>query len=227
MKKIYSILFFFCLTAVVWGQELLNQANQSYSREDYKKAAELYEKALQDEGISSDLYYNLGNAYYNEDARFNLNMANSHITDKIEPVGSFFLTVWIHSLINTLSSNSWAILGIISFLLFIVGIYLYFFTRNVLLRKIGFFAGLLLLLVSIFSNSFASEQKDKITERNEAIVFAPTITIKSSPAESGTDLFVLHEGTKVKLLDKVGEWSEILLADGNRGWIPTNQIEII
>ena len=143
MKKIYSILFFFCLTAVVWGQELLNQANQSYSREDYKKAAELYEKALQDEGISSDLYYNLGNAYYkdkqyakailnyeralllspgNEDARFNLNMANSHITDKIEPVGSFFLTVWIHSLINTLSSNSWAILGIISFLLFIVGI---------------------------------------------------------------------------------------------------------
>ena len=133
----------------------------------------------------------------------------------------------IHSLINTLSSNSWAILGIISFLLFIVGIYLYFFTRNVLLRKIGFFAGLLLLLVSIFSNSFASEQKDKITERNEAIVFAPTITIKSSPAESGTDLFVLHEGTKVKLLDKVGDWSEILLADGNRGWIPTNQIEII
>ena len=106
-------------------------------------------------------------------------------------------------------------------------IYLYFFTRNVLLRKIGFFAGLLLLLVSIFSNSFASEQKDKITERNEAIVFAPTITIKSSPAESGTDLFVLHEGTKVKLLDKVGDWSEILLADGNRGWIPTNQIEII
>ena len=248
MKKIYSILFFFCLTAVVWGQELLNQANESYSREDYKKAAELYEKVLQDEGISSDLYYNLGNAYYkdkqyakailnyeralllspgNEDARFNLNMANSHITDKIEPVGSFFLTGWIHSLINTLSSNSWAILGIISFLLFIVGIYLYFFTRNVLLRKIGFFAGLLLLLVSIFSNSFASEQKDKITERNEAIVFAPTITIKSSPAESGTDLFVLHEGTKVKLLDKVGDWSEILLADGNRGWIPTNQIEII
>ena len=123
MKKIYSILFFFCLTAVVWGQELLNQANESYSREDYKKAAELYEKVLQDEGISSDLYYNLGNAYYkdkqyakailnyeralllspgNEDARFNLNMANSHITDKIEPVGSFFLTVWIHSLINTL-----------------------------------------------------------------------------------------------------------------------------
>ena len=66
MKKIYSILFFFCLTAVVWGQELLNQANESYSREDYKEAAELYEKVLQDEGISSDLYYNLGNAYYKD-----------------------------------------------------------------------------------------------------------------------------------------------------------------
>ena len=191
-----------------------NGANAYYKDKQYAKAILNYERALL---LSPG----------NEDARFNLNMANSHITDKIEPVGSFFLTVWIHSLINTLSSNSWAILGIISFLLFIVGIYLYFFTRNVLLRKIGFFAGLLLLLVSIFSNSFASEQKDKITERNEAIVFAPTITIKSSPAESGTDLFVLHEGTKVKLLDKVGDWSEILLADGNRGWIPTNQIEII
>ena len=223
------------------------EGDSAYMKNDYASAIQIYE-ALLNRGEAADIYYNLGNSYYkagdiakailnyeralllspgNEDARFNLNMANSHITDKIEPVGSFFLTVWIHSLINTLSSNSWAILGIISFLLFIVGIYLYFFTRNVLLRKIGFFAGLLLLLVSIFSNSFASEQKDKITERNEAIVFAPTITIKSSPAESGTDLFVLHEGTKVKLLDKVGEWSEILLADGNRGWIPTNQIEII
>ena len=126
MKKIYSILFFFCLTAVVWGQELLNQANESYSREDYKKAAELYEKVLQDEGISSDLYYNLGNAYYkdkqyakailnyeralllspgNEDARFNLNMANSHITDKIEVV-ICYLFVWkiyIHHNVSLLS----------------------------------------------------------------------------------------------------------------------------
>ena len=248
MKKLYSILLFFCLCTVLFGQNLLSQANEAYSREDYKKAAELYEKMLQEEGISSDLYYNLGNAYYkdkqypkailnyeralllspgNEDARFNLEMANSRITDKIEPVGVFFLTVWTQNLINTLSSNSWAILGIVSFLLFIVGIYLYFFTRNVLLRKIGFFAGLLLLLVSIFSNDFASVQKDKMTERKEAIIFAPTITIKSAPAESGTDLFVLHEGTKVKLLDKVGEWSEILLADGNRGWIPTDQLEVI
>ncbi|WP_455496943.1 tetratricopeptide repeat protein [Coprobacter sp.] len=248
MKKIYSILLFCCLSVVVWGQDLLSQANEAYSQENYKKAIELYEKVAQDEGVSSELYYNMGNAYYkdkqypkailnyeralllspgNDDVRFNLEMANSHITDKVEPVGTFFLSVWIHSLRDSLSSNSWAVLAIVCFLFFVAGIYLYFFTRNVLLRKIGFFAGSVLLLISVLSNNFASEQKDKITERNEAIVFAPTITIKSSPAESGTDLFVLHEGTKVKLLDKVGEWSEILLADGNRGWMPTNQLEII
>lgn len=144
-----------------------------------------------------------------EDVRFNLDMAKSHITDKIEPVETFFLTMWFHSVRDSLSSNAWAVVGIVSFLLIIVCLFLYFFTRIVVLKKIGFFLGLILVLVTIIANNFAFSLKDKLTDREEAIIFAPTITVKSSPADSGTDLFILHEGTKVSVLSTVGEWSEI------------------
>lgn len=249
MKRIYSILIFcmFCFTQL-WSQDLWQQANEAYSKENYSKAITLYEQLQKEKGNSTDLYYNLGNAYYknkqypkailnyeralllspgNTDVKFNLDMAKARITDKIEPVGTFFLVMWINTVRDTLSSNSWAILGIICFILFIIGAYLYFFTRQIWLKKMGFFVGLILLVVSIIANCFASAQKEKIEIRNEAIVFAPSITIKSAPAESGTDLFVLHEGTKVKVLSKVGEWSEILIEDGNRGWLPSSDIEII
>ena len=248
MKKIYSILFFLICVCTTYAQDVVTQANEAYEQEDFKKAIELYETALKEQGKSADLYYNLGNAYYkdnhyaeailnyeralllspgDEDVRFNLDMAKSHITDKIEPVETFFLTMWFHSVRDSLSSNAWAVVGIVSFLLIIVCLFLYFFTRIVVLKKIGYFLGLILVLVTIIANNFAFSLKDKLTDREEAIIFAPTITVKSSPADSGTDLFILHEGTKVSVLSTVGEWSEIKLSDGNRGWMPTGKLRII
>ena len=163
----------------------------------------------------------------NADTRFNLEMAQARIADKIEPLGTFFLVQWSTAVRNLFPSNVWAVIAVVAFLLFLVGVVLYFFVEKVVLRKIGFFAGLLAVLVAIGANHFASEQKARIIHRDSAIIFAPTITVKSSPSESGTDLFVLHEGTKVYLMDRVGEWSEIRLEDGNRGWIPTDKLEII
>ena len=194
------------------------------------------------------LYYNLGNAYYkhnefakailnyeralllnpgNEDARFNLEMANTHIVDKIDPVGKFFLSVWIDSLRNFLSSNTWAVIGIGSFLLFIGGLYLYLFSKSVKAKKFGFFGGIILFLIAVLANWFAWGLNSKLKARSEAIVFAATVPVKSSPAESGTDLFILHEGTKVSILSKLGDWSEVKISDGNRGWLPSSSIEII
>lgn len=231
-----------------YGQESLTKANEAYAQEDYIKAIELYEQTAREHGVSSDLYYNLGNAYYkhnefakailnyeralllnpgNEDARFNLDMANTHIVDKIDPVGRFFLSVWIDTMRSYLSSNTWAVIGIIAFFLFIGGCYLYLFTRSVPLKKIGFFGGIVVLLIAIMANCFAWGLNEKKEIRNEAIVFDATVSVKSSPAESGTDLFVLHEGTKVVVLSKVGEWSEVKISDGNRGWLPSAAIEII
>lgn len=249
MKKIVIyLLFAFVGMTMAYGQESLTQANEAYAQEDYIKAIELYEQTAREYGVSSDLYYNLGNAYYkhnefakailnyeralllnpgDEDARFNLDMANTRIVDKIDPVGRFFLSVWFDSLRSFLSSNTWAVIGVVTFLLFIVGCYLYLFSRAVVVKKIGFFGGIVILLISIMANWFAWGLSNKVENRDAAIVFAPTVSVKSSPAESGTDLFVLHEGTKVLIMSKVGEWFEVKISDGNRGWLPASTIEII
>lgn len=95
------------------------------------------------------------------------------------------------------------------------------------MKKIAFFSAILLFILILFANSAASAQKERLVNRDYAIVFAKSITAKSTPADSGTDLFVLHDGTKVKVKSKVGEWYEVELADGNIGWIPSSKLEII
>ena len=104
---------------------------------------------------------------------------------------------------------------------------LFFFSRWVRLKKIGFYLGVLFIIMVVFANIFASDQKDEMINRKHAIVFAPTVTVKSSPDASGTDLFVLHEGTKVAVGDSLGDWREIRIADGNKGWVQVSAIEMI
>ena len=217
-------------------------------KEDYAKAIELYEGILKSNGESAAVYYNLGNTYYkagkiapailnyercllldpgDSDARFNLQMARQKTIDKIEPVGDFFLVKWFKSVENLGSADSWAKTGIVCFLLFIGCLILFFFSRWVRLKKIGFYLGVLFIIMVVFANIFASDQKDEMINRKHAIVFAPTVTVKSSPDASGTDLFVLHEGTNVTVKSTLGEWSEIELEDGNVGWMPSKDIEKI
>lgn len=250
IRKYMAMMFLalLCTVTPAGAQSLVSQANEAYRNGDYARAVELYEQSGEQDGTSAAYFYNLGNAYYksglyprailnyerallldpgNDDVRFNLEMAQARIADKIEPLGTFFLDQWFTTLRNLFSSNVWAVIAVVAFLIFLAGVVVYFFVDRVVWRKIGFFAGLLALLITIGANRFASVQKQQFTRRESAIVFAPTIIAKSSPSESGTDLFVLHEGTKVYIVDRVGEWSEIRLEDGNRGWIPTDRLEVI
>lgn len=248
MKKIYSLIFaFVCFTGSLFAQNLLTEANEAYSNNDYAKAIQLYESVLKDEGKSATVYYNLGNAYYKnkqyapailnyerallispekEDARYNLEMARTHIVDKVDTVEPFFLSVWLNAVRNSMSSNGWAYTGLACFIGFIVCLFLYFFTRVVWVKKVGFFAGIFLILVCVAANVFSANLKEKLLVHNQAIVFAPTITIKSTPSAEGTDVFVLHEGTKVTVLSTLSGWGEIEV-DGNKGWIPLDKMEII
>lgn len=232
-----------------YGQESeLKEAEAAYNGEDYPKAIEMYEAVLQKYGESANVYYNLGNAYYkagklapailnyerclllnpgDSDARFNLELVRQRTTDKIEPLGEFFLSRWFHAIQDRGSSNSWAKLGVVCFILFIGCLVLFFFSRWIRLKKIGFYCGLCLLVAVIVSNIFAGNQKEEMLNRNRAIVFSPTVTVKSSPDVSGTDLFVLHEGTDVTIKSTLGDWSEIVLADGNVGWMPSKDIQKI
>jgi len=248
-RKIFILLL---LQMVIFGLKAQNtelqSAAEAYSKGEYAKAAELYENELKTSGESSLVYYNIGNCYYkmdkialsilnyeralllnpgDNDARFNLEIAKLRTVDRIDPLDKFFLSNWIESLQNIFGTDSWSKIAVVSFLLLIVSLVMFFFSRKIILKKTGFYTGIIWLTIIIIANCFAYGQKQKLVERNYAIVFASTVTIKSSPDNSGNDLFILHEGTKVLIKSKLGEWSEIRIADGNVGWIKNSDIEVI
>lgn len=248
-RKIYLLLLTVMCAAVSGAaQSTFERAGEAYNAQRYADAVALYDSVEVSEGVSAALYYNRGNAYYkmgqyapailnyeralmlapgDEDVRANLELANSKITDKIDTAGKFFITVWAQSLRDCCSSNTWAVVGVVAFLLCLIGLYLYIFVRRVAVKKVGFFVALPMLLVAVVANMCAISQNNRLNAHDAAIVFAPSVTAKSTPADSGTDLFVLHEGTKVSLLQTVGDWIEVRIADGNRGWLPQSSIEVI
>lgn len=223
-------------------------ADSAYIRGEYATAIQIYE-ALLEEGVSPVVYYNLGNSYYkseeiakailnyerallldpgNGDIRANLEIARAKTVDKEEIVPELFFITWGKSMLNLLSVDGWAKLGATSFILMLVMVALFLFGRSSLLKKISFGLGLFLLLLVVVTNSFASIQKKKLIKRDTAIVMTPSVTIRSTPSESGTSLFILHEGKKVTIKDNtMSEWKEIVLEDGKVGWIATKEIEII
>ena len=224
------------------------EADSSYIRGQYQQAITQYE-ALLKQGASADLYYNLGNAYYrtenipeavlnyeralllspgDRDIRFNLQIARSKTFDKIVPESEMFFVTWYRSLVSMMSVDGWARTALISLALTIVLLLVYLFSERIWLRKAGFFGGVALLVLFVGANIFAWQQKKDLLNRKGAIIFAPAVTVKSTPAANGTDLFILHEGTKVVITDgSMKEWKEIRLADGKEGWIESKHIRVI
>ena len=248
MKRIYLMLLMSVIFVTSYGQTKV-QADSAYINNDFAKAVELYENVLANEGESADVYYNLGNSYYkmdniakailnyekalllnpgDGDIRFNLELAQSKTVDKVTPMSEVFFVTWIKSLTNTMSERGWAKTGIVTFILMLLGLSLYFFGKKIALKKIGFLSAIIFLFVCIVANCFASTQKSEALNHDTAIIMAPSVTVKSTPNEGGTELFILHEGRKVTIKDNtMKEWKEILLEDGNAGWVPASVIEII
>lgn len=249
MKRLFNILLALMFTLSLSAQEdLLRRANELYTQEKFTEAIEVYNQLLETNLESAEVYFNLGNAYYktnqfpkailnyerakllapdDEDINFNLQVANQKVVDAIEELPGIFITRWWNSLINSQTTDSWALISIIAFVLFLTLAGLYFFARSGDIRRIAFWSAWVLFVVSMMSWSFASTQKSRLTDHNFAIVMQPTVTIKSSPSEKGTNLFVVHEGLKVKVTDKLGGWLEVELADGNKGWLLTESVERI
>ena len=250
MKKIFFSLLFILASALSNAQELTKaQADSAYVNNDYASAIYIYEDILANQGESADIYYNLGNSYYkmdniakailnyekalllspgDGDIRFNLELVQSKTVDKIVPISEIFIVTWIKYLTNTLSEKGWSKVGIVTFLLFLTTMALYFFSKRIVLKKIGFISAICMLLICISANIFASKQKNKVQNHGSAIIMTPSVTIKSTPNESGTDLFIIHEGKKVMIKDNtMKEWKEIQLEDGNAGWVPVSVIEVI
>lgn len=249
MKKILFIIVLMVTVLGLKAQTLQNQkfekANYYYNEARYDTAVIIYESILNDGYVSAPLLYNIGNAYFkmreypmailnyekalkiepdNDDIKQNLAIANALITDKIEPVPEFFLTKLWKNIGDKLSANEWATLSLVLIGLVLVVLFLYLTARTKGVKKSMFFIGILLIVICLCSIIHASQKHRYMNEHNEAIVMIPTITVKSSPTTSGTDLFVLHEGTKVSVLDKDDSWNKIKIADGSVGWLPSSCI---
>lgn len=222
--------------------------NKLYADSKFDEAILTYEEIIKKGVESKDLYFNLGNAYYksgnlpkaiinyerslridpnDDDVKYNLELANSQKIDKIEILGQFFLKNWINNIISKGSSDFWAITGNISFIILLILSSLFLFTRSSFVKKISFYIGITSIIIVITSLSFSYNQKQKFISQSEAIVFSPSVTAKSSPDQSGTELFVIHEGTKVKILETLGTWQKIQLTDGSQGWLPSVALEKI
>ena len=223
-------------------------ADSAYARGQYQQAIKDYESLLT-KGVSADIYFNLGNAYYrteditravlnyeralllspgDADIRFNLQMARSKTIDKITPESEMFFVTWYRSLASMMSVDAWARTALLALALAIVLALVYLFSNPVWLRKVGFFGSLAMIAGFVLSNVFAWHLKQEFTNRRGAIVISTSVSVKSTPAQSGTDLFILHEGTRVDITDaSMKDWKRVRVADGKEGWIETKEIETI
>lgn len=225
-----------------------NNADTEYQKGNYQQAIRDYEEILKN-GESAEIYFNLGNAYYrtdnitkavlnyerarllspgDDDINFNLQFARSKTIDKITPESEMFFITWYKSLVNFTSVDNWAKTGILCIVLALLLVLLYLFGPQLMLRKIGFFGGLAFFVIFLLSNLFAFQQKQALDNRTGAIIISPSVNIKKTPAKNSADQFVLHEGTRVDIIDKgMTDWRCIRVGDGREGWIETKAIEEI
>lgn len=191
-----------------------NIANACFKMNNIPGALLFYERALLLKPADNSINYNL-------------QIARSLVVDKFEEIPEFFLVKWYNFLSLLLSTNSWAAISIVSFVLFLILLSIYIYSSKYRLKVLGFWTAIIFLTVSVLSLTFTARNKSLVYDSRQAIIFAPSVNGKSSPDNSGTDLFVLHEGSKVSIEDTVGEWYEIKLSDGNKGWVPSNSLIII
>ena len=227
----------------------LADADSAYIQGDYLTAIGIYESIIENQGVNATLYMNLGNCWLKRDEvakailnyeraylidpsdpdiRFNLELARTKTVDKVNPVNQLFIVVWFKKMLSLLDVDGWAVLTVILFALAIILTGIFLLSRKTGVRKISFSFSAFFLLLSILSFIFATTQMGNIRNRDTAIIMSPSVTVKSTPSSGGTDLFIIHEGRKVKILDSsMKEWVEIRLEDGNTGWVPVNVMEII
>lgn len=224
-------------------------ADSAYIQEDYLTAIAMYEEIIATQGVSAALYMNLGNAYFktdeiakailnyeraylidpsDKDLEFNLEYARTKIVDKETVKNNLFIVTWYRKLCTAMDVNQWAVCAIILFFLAMAALGICLMGHRTALRKLAFGLSVAFVICTVLALSFAGSQRKSLMNRETAIIMTPSVTVKSTPSENGTDLFIVHEGRKVNIIDNsMKEWVEIELSDGNNGWIPLKSIEII
>jgi tetratricopeptide (TPR) repeat protein len=251
MRKFIAIYILVLLPLFFYAQDpasLFNKGNIYYQQKDYAKAIQFYDSIIKCGYESAGAYYNLGNAYYRlqkyplailnyerakklggnrNDVNFNLTLANLNITDKIEALPDLLIFRLKEDMLNSKSSKGWGLLAIISLWAGLILWILFTFSKNISLKKITSVLLILSMIVFLFLGylTWSRYRNEKI--HNYAIIFTPAVYVKSAPDNTSTDLFIIHEGVKVRLMENFGDWYEIRLADGKTGWVTKESFEAI
>ncbi len=241
-RHLANILFLLISITVSGGNvtELFNLGNEAYKQQEYSKALSIYDSINNMGYESAELYFNIGNCYFktgdvapailnyerakrlspgDEDIAFNLQLANLRTTDKIEPIPEFILAKYWNVFKQALSSCGWTKIFLTFIWIIFVSIAMILYSNNVVMKRVVFLITIISVLASVLFLTTAWSQHKKEQSKNHAIIFDNNAYVKSSPDENSTDLFIIHEGLKVKVIDGLGEWSKIKLADGKVGWV--------
>lgn len=253
MHHIIIFLIHFLISQnTVFSQETIQQkflkGVEFYTESKYQEALDVWLELYNNGYRSPSLLYNIGNAYFktsnlpgailfyerarllkpsDENINYNLSIARSMIVDRFDEIPVLFFVRWYNFISLLISANGWALISLVSFILFLVLLSVYLYSSQYHLKVISFWISIFCILLTVASLSFTFRNKSLVYESREAIIFTPSVSGKSSPDARGTDLFVIHEGTKVSIEDTVGEWHEIRLSDGNKGWVPVNCLTVI
>lgn len=230
------------------AQILMEAGNNAYQAKDYQSAIFNYLQIVDAGYQSAVLHYNLGNAYFkvgdkasallwyeralrmnpnNEDIKHNIAFVNQKLTDKIDILPEIFIVRWWKSIATLCNGETWTIISIICNIILFTALLFMFLSRRNWIRKTGLVIAILSLIFTIFSIIFAHRQTYYYTKNPEGIITTTVISGKSTPDNSGTDLFIIHEGLKVKITDQMNEWIEIQIPNGEKGWIKEDNLEII
>ena len=223
----------------------MTNADRAYTQGDYQLAIQDYNELLK-QGVSAEVYYNLGNAYFrtgnttqailayerahllspgDADIKFNLQFAKSKTIDKITPESEMFFVTWYKALVNFTSIDNWATTAVCSFVLMLALFMLYLLSSRLFIRKVSFFLSVVLLATTCLSFFFAHQQQRLLNNRTGAIVTSPMVSVKKTPANDANEEFIIHEGTRVDITDRtIKAWRAVRLEDGREGWILASTI---
>jgi len=233
----------------VFAQDsLMIKGNEYYKNGSYEAAIDSYTAVIDSGYESATLYYNLGNAYYqshklgkailnyeragllnphDEDIQYNLELAKEKTVDEIESIPEFILVRGYFSFVRFLSIKTWGIISLCFFFIGVLFFIIFFLTAQFRLRKNTFWLGTLTIILSLITFGFAFSHKQYLEHYDKAIIMDASVTAKSTPDDSGKNLFVIHEGTKVTVEDNLDNWKEITLPNGNQGWIKSSSVKMI
>jgi tetratricopeptide (TPR) repeat protein len=251
MKLFIIIISFFILSVDLFSYSSVDEfkkANTAFNAGEYEQAAIIYKELLDSGYVESEVYYNLGNSYFrlnkipqaiinferakrlspnDDDIDFNLQLANLKIVDKFEAVPKLFFIEWYEEILHLYYSGTWGIVLIASTWVLFISILVIFVSNFQPIKRILLFLTVISLITILISAFLAYKSYENENSKNKAIIFNESVYVKSAPDPGSTDLFILHEGTKIELMENIDDWIQIRLENGNIGWIKKNVIEII